>query len=90
MTAAGAAAASSATDPRAADTVGGYMTAAGAAAAGSAAITDEHVGLSELATGAGAGAAPQYAPAVRDTDRGDLGTPSATDDGSQARGPGPK
>ena len=72
------------------DHVGGYMTAAGAAAA-SGSATDEHVGLSEMATGAGAAAeAPQYAPAVRDTDRGDLGTPAATDDGPQARGPGPK
>jgi len=82
--------AGAAVDPRAGDTVGGYMTAAGAAAAGSGAATDEHVGLSELATGAGAAAAPQYAPTVRDTDRGDLGTPAATDDDPQPRGPGPK
>jgi len=88
MTAAGATA-SSATDPRAGDTVGGYMTAAGAAAA-SGSATDEHVGLSEMATGAGAAAeAPQYAPAVRDTDRGDLGTPAATDDDPAPRGPHP-
>jgi hypothetical protein len=80
--------AGAAVDPRAGDTVGGYMTAAGAAAA-SGAATDEHVGLSELATGAGAATTPQYAPTVRDTDRGDLGTPAATDD-SPARGPGPK
>jgi len=61
------------------DQVGGYMTAAGAAAATGSA-TDEHVGLSEMATGAGAAAeAPQYAPTVRDTDRGDLGTPAASD-----------
>ena len=82
--------AGAAVDPRAGDTVGGYMTAAGAAAAGSGAATDEHVGLSEQATGAGAAAAPQYAPTVRDTDRGDLGTPAATDDDPQPRGPGPK
>lgn len=86
MSAAGAAAAS-AQDQLAMREGDRYMSAA-AAAASSGAATDEHVGLSEMAAGAGAAESPQYAPTVRDTDRGDLGVPAASDDGDEQQRPG--